>query len=1251
MSNPSSDSVSLNQDNTVKDIQFSGDHAVFTFSPVQIDTQIETQIVQISVEKVTQRELNKESPYKGLKRFNSTDRDRFFGRDKLIAQLFEAVNRSSLTLVLGASGSGKSSVVRAGLIPELRKSLAPEAFYDFIFTPNQDPFESLYRCLLNEEKDYSFTALQAQIALEAKSNTLAQIVSKLKAGNDRWLFFIDQFEELFTRCTNLERCKHFINSIVQLVQSGDSSVRFVLAMRSDFLEQLGAYPSLVAIANQNNIHVVADMYPDQLRQAIEQPAAKHGIIFEEGLVEQIIKDVEGQSGYLPLLQYVLDLLWDNGCKSIGANGHPKIESRVLTRDDYNALEGVRGALQTRVDDIYKNLNQDEQITAKQIFLKLVNIVETDLGNKAVSRRAYRSEFVGYIVEETLRKFINENLLVSSYEQINLEHLQIQRESDRESHATIEVAHEIILSSWELLKRWLEEEKEAIILKNWLASETRRWQKINAADPIKAKDELLKGSRLEQITTLRKKEAFARLGGLGAVEDEFINASLQERDRQRLEAETRRQQKLKLYRNVAIGASLSLIGFALLGSIAAWNWRRAGRGQIEALIASADAKFQANRYSLDTLIAAIQTGEQFQNSLWKNPDLEADVLRVLSQATYWVREQNRLQGHTGIVQSVAFSPDEQVVATASFDNTAKLWSLTGEELETFEGHSDPVTSVSFSPDGSLIGTGSFDKTARLWQRDGTHFHTLTEHTDKVWSISFSPDGQLIATGSANETVKLWNAEGQFIQTLEPQQVIHSISFSHNSKEIATANDNGTVTFWNHKGTPLRSFLGHNKLVFQVNFSPDDQIFVTASGDYTAKLWFLNRNTDPIVLKGHKDSVTSAVFSSDSQLIATASYDRTIRIWNQQGKELYTLTGHDGRVNSVSFSPDKDSHLLASASNDQTVKLWQLRSPWLSTLNAHTDSVRGVSFSPDGQTLATVGYDNKVHVWSESGELLHVLQGNDNFNDVSISPDGQIIAAAGDDDKTRLWRIDGTPLKTLEGHSNNVSSVSFSPDNQTLATASNDGTVRLWHRDGRSLITLKGHDDTVYDVNFSSDGETLITAGDDGTVRLWHRNGEERAVLQTLTRSGTWRAIFSPNDQLIAASSEDGTVSLWQRDGRFIGQFQGHRAGVSGISFSPDNQLIATGSDDATVKLWRVKDQTLITTLAGHKEAVNSISFSPDGNLLATVSSDDTVLLWKETDDLTVSHLLNRGCLWLNDYLKSNLRHQENNASSKVDICGY
>ncbi|NEQ75680.1 MAG: ATP-binding protein [Okeania sp. SIO2C9] len=568
MTTEQNDKPLSNQNQTARDLTVSGSENPVNFVNTTEGTVSVNQsrhvtynyYSEVSTEKIIQQQLIKDSPYQGLKRFNFQDREYFFGRDALINKLFAAVNKSSFTLVLGASGSGKSSLVRAGVIPKLKTSLNLNKFYDFIFTPNDDPFESLYRCLLSEEKDYKFSKLEAKISLISQADTLPEVISKLKKEDEKWLIFVDQFEELFTSCHDLEKRNNFIENLVRVANSQDSSVKIILAMRADFLEQLSSYPELGIIVNQNNLHLLTDMHPDELKQAIELPAAKNGVVFEEGLVKQIIKEVEGQKGYLPLLQYTLDLLWQSECQTIGSDGRPNIEDRILNKANYAALEGVRGALQKRINDIYQNLNQDEQSATKQIFVKLVNIIDTNSVSKTVSRRANRSEFVGELVNNTLSTFIDENLLVSSAEDLTPEKLKLSESQSSKQSATVEIAHEILLSSWDRLKNWVEEEKEAILLKNWLASETRRWQKIRLENESKGMAELLKGSRLEQVIELRKKDAFKNVGGLRAEENQFIDVSIKWQQQQEQQKKNRRRNTILSLATFSV-ISLGLASFA------------------------------------------------------------------------------------------------------------------------------------------------------------------------------------------------------------------------------------------------------------------------------------------------------------------------------------------------------------------------------------------------------------------------------------------------------------------------------------------------------------------------------------------------------------------------------------------------------------------------------------------------------------------------------------------------------------------
>jgi WD40 repeat protein len=669
--------------------------------------------------------------------------------------------------------------------------------------------------------------------------------------------------------------------------------------------------------------------------------------------------------------------------------------------------------------------------------------------------------------------------------------------------------------------------------------------------------------------------------------------------------TIRRSRLELA--VVSAFSFSLLGVAiLLTQRAVMNQRHAIEYEIKVLSVESKALFAGNR-QLDALRKSLKAVTMLQQASWIKADTELQSLveEELRQIIYWIREKNRLEGHKDRVISVSFSPDGQLIATASEDGTVKLWSRDGSQLQTLTGHGNDVTSVSFSPDGQLIVTASEDNTVKLWSRDGSQLQTLTGHGNDVTSVSFSPDGQLIATASEDGTVKLW---------------------------------------WNREGTRLQTLTGHQGAIESVSFSPDGQLIATASNDRTVKLWS-REGTELQTLTGHQGAIESVSFSPDGQFIATASNDRTVKLWSREGTELQTYQGHEATVRSISFDPN--GQLIATASEDKIVKLWSLHSKELQIFIGHNESVESISFSPDGQLIATASEDRTVKLWSRYGRLLQTLRGHeDKVESVSFSPDGQLIATASEDRTVKLWSPDGRLLQTLRGHEDKVESVSFSPDGQLIATASNDRTVKLWSRYGRLLQTLRGHEDKVENVSFSSNGQLIAAAGDDRTVKLWSRYGK---LLQTLRghEDRVESVSFSPDGQLIATASDDRTVKLWSPDGRLLQTLRGHEDTVESVSFSPDGQLIATASEDGTVKLWS-PDGRLLQTLESHESPLKSVSFSPDGKTIALSSSSGKIILWDFDLNSDLDELLIRGCQWIWDYLRTNRSVKATNAHGTPDV---
>ena len=712
----------------------------------------------------------------------------------------------------------------------------------------------------------------------------------------------------------------------------------------------------------------------------------------------------------------------------------------------------------------------------------------------------------------------------------------------------------------------------------------------------------------------------------------------------------------------------IVGFLLcvVTVVVGFYWYRAEEQGIKAISKHSEYLF-ASGQRFESLKEALRAGRKFKQLKLQNQELREEVITTLQQSLNWQVEQNRFEGHDAIVWDLSISPDGKTIASASYDNTARLWNPDGSLIQELNEHDHRVLCVNFSPDGKMLATASFDNTVKLWKRDGNDWvvdKTLKGHTKGVYYVSFSPDGKTIATASRDKTVKLWKLEGQLSQTLKGHKDgVNGVSFSPDGKTIATASRDKTVKLWKRDGnnswSEYKSLKGHEDIIWGVSFSPnvDSPIIASASRDNTVKIWNLEGKLIE-TLKGHKEAVFRVSFSKKGNLMASVSQDKSVRLWNVVNQEFTLktiLTGHGDRVYDAAFL---DEHTLLSASSDHTIKFWKINNQsQISLYDVHKETVRAVSFSPDGQMVASASDDGTVKLWNLQGELIHTIEAYDSENDESKGHESKVI-----DVSFYLWNLQrdwklprelidtilqGELIDSLKaydnekddskGHKSKVIDVSFSPDGKQIATASEDKTVKLWNLQGEAKKTLVyektiKHKDQVFGVSFSPDGKTIATASRDNIARLWTREGKLVKELKGHI-DWVWEVSFSKDGKLIATASDDHTVKLWKPDGtllKTLGGKDGHKSWVYSVSFSPDGKRIATASNDRTVKIWEA-DGTLFKTIKaptdkGHTDQVRSVSFSPDGKLIATASDDRTVKLWKTDGTLSKNLPGHRHELW-------------------------
>jgi len=1187
--------------------------------------------------------LAPENPYKGLRAFQEADEDDFFGRETLVERLLNKIKDSRFMAVVGPSGSGKSSLVRAGILPTLRRGRleGSDTWFVVEMMPGAQVYDELAAALLK----VAVKPPENLVGL-LRRDGLASVLDKILPTDSELLLFIDQFEEVFTQNADEASRSAFLNTVLEAVRVTNSRLRVIVTLRADFYDRPLLYPDFGELVREAS-EIVLPMNSNELERAITFPAENAELGLEMGLVTAIVTDVSEQAGALPLLQFALTELFE------------RRDGRWLTLQAYRDIGGVSGALAQRADSLYETLDEAGKRAAQQVFLRLVTLGE---GAEDTRRRIQQAELLSLKDSDTIQQVVD---LFVKYRLLTLDR-------DPSTRApTVEVAHEALIRRWTLLRGWLNESRESLLVSRRLTTATEEWLNTH-----KDKSYLASGSRLAQFEAEKDKDKFS----MTTAESEYLEASLKQRDELLKQEQAEQAYKAKIEKNSrdrlrALVAVMSVAAIISVGlSVFAFNQSRvatenaatatnaqgqaiveannAATAQGEALV-QADVAATAAAESLSLALAsgaqlalarddtdlAIALGVEANTS----SDAPPQALRTLADVVFSPGTQRVLAGHTDWVRDAAFSPDGRTAVTASSDRTLILWDLaTGEIIQRFggdsDGHSDWVWAVAFSPDGETIISGSSDRTLILWdvatgeviRRYGANGDG---HQDVVSSVAFTPDGMQIVSGSWDKTLILWDvATGDIIQRFGTvdgasgghTNKVNAVAVASGGLAIFSVSEDGTMIVWNaSSGQPILRFddadtgIGHNGVILDVAVLPDSSGAITAGSDSNLIRWSLETgNIVRVYTGGHTGRVFGVSLSADGRTMLSVSEDRSAILWDvETGAVLQRFTGHSGQVLTATFSPDRQ-HFLTTSS-DQTARLWDLTSgAQTNVFRLHDFTVYALALSPDQHTVISGSLDNVLRVWDlRSGEILRELVGHERgITDAAISPDGEKLVSSSLDGAVIFWELEsGEEIRRFEGHDEGqtVWSMAFTPDGTRLLTGSSDNTLILWDvQTGEIIYRMTGHTASVQSVAISPDGTQAASSSIDKNIILWDL--QSGSAIRTLTGHTDWAlsVAFSPDGERLISSSTDNTLILWDvSSGEIVRRFEGHDSEVGVVIFSPDGRYVLSGSRDKFIILWDVETGDEIQRFTGHTAAVWSLVFDEDGSSFISGATDGTVRAWQ------------------------------------------
>ena len=1133
-------------------------------------------------------------PFPGLLPFNEKHAPMFHGRDEELGTFLERLRREPVLPVVGPSGAGKSSFVHAGVIPRLREQGPWRVLH---LRPGADPLRALgatveeLMTLTGEQSDAllpTYEALpSAPTEAAAGGKTLAgvgpggadpppvhellrehpaylslileRLAAKLRC---RVLLFVDQLEELYTLGSDPEGGRAFMEAVCAAADDPLGPNRVIFTLREDFLGKVaGGAPVRAAMSR---VTLIRTPEPDQLRQILTRPVEARGYAYsDEDLVPEMIQAAGQEQASLPLLQFTARMLWERRDR----------KTRRLTRQAYDQLGGVAGALARHADGVLAALPAEEMAVARDILLRLVTPQET--------RRVVGWDELLDGLPATgaglLDRLVKARLLSARKTVLG-----------DEDTAEVELAHESLIYTWGRLSRWIDRSREDLAFLEEVDQAAQLWSRRGLRH-----EEVWSGDALKDA-----RRALSR-----------CEAPVPQRVRQFLDAGQRKESRRTRTRRVLTALfALAVVGVML---VLLHQREQADEQRLEARKQLAEARREGAR-------AALMRGDLFEARAKLRGALQTKD-SALARVLWWRVSQDPLVWRKrlgSMVFSVAYAPDGELIAAVGQDKVIYLIDpVTRETRATIRGEWDQILSVAFAPGSRKIAIGTWSGDIFIRDIEEGASLPLRGHKSAVYGLAFSPDGRWLASGGMDRTARMWDLSAPGTGRVLPGNPVNTyqVAFRPDGKQLAAAGEDGVVRLWDLTRAAAKPQLlkGHRGLVFGVDYSPDGERLASASFDRTVRLWRVGDLGLERVFKGARGNLLGVRFSPDGKLLASSGYDRVMRTWDvASGGLVASFHGHLEKAEGLAFSPD--GKYIVTGSRDRTVRLWAMTSARPGDPDqGHTGPVYGIAFSPGGDLLASSGADNTIRVWQrDSGRQVHVLRGHrGKVRMIAFSPDGRKLASVGHDQEVRLWDLSlGGGSQVLAGLHAQMEAVRFSPDGRLLATGSGDTLVRLWDVDNRTMIRkFDGHKDRVKDLSFSGDGKQLASSGRDGLIKIWKVSDGQ--LLGSLTgHKGPVNGIsFLGGGELVSAGS-DGTVRLWTLASGKDRILEKRKARAYKVTRIGTRDEVAVAWSDRLVSVVPL-GVGQVRHVAGHSSEVNAVAASSDGAFLASTGDDATVRLWR------------------------------------------